>query len=408
MKPSDYKLIENYLNDFSHASDLKHFPDDAIWQHVLIIPVCGEAPDFLNKVLQHQISQSVLVILLVNRPAEHANEIKWHNENADLIQHLLNNSENVLEVTDKHRLLHGYFGHDLLLIDHNDEPFPQQQGVGLARRIAADTALFLIHRHAINNPWIFSTDADVVLPDGYFEVLAKVPDKTTAMCFDFVHISDNDADDLIQQQYDFKLKYYRHGVGYIQAAYDYIPLGSTLAVEGSAYAKVRGFPKRSGGEDFYILNKLAKLGSIFQPKSPVIEIAVRYSDRVPFGTGPAITQIKQDQVTRGGGTQYYHPEIFHILKSWKRQLVDYYANPQLPKGDHNLNEHWQLEQVISKALPQCKTEQRWLQFVHEWLDAFKILKSVHFLRQEFASVNNDALTVLPRYAEVMGKSEERS
>ena len=52
------------------------------------------------------------------------------------------------------------------------------------------------------------------------------------------------------------------GLGFAGSPYAYHSVGSTLAVRAEAYAIVRGVPKRAAGEDFYLLDKLAKVTPI--------------------------------------------------------------------------------------------------------------------------------------------------
>jgi len=338
--------------------------------------------------MQYQNQNKVLVVVVVNRPKGHANSTQWQAENDSLLQYLASQYSQIDDLSASHRLLRvnktNNCHSDVLLLNFNAQAFDPNKGVGLARRIAADTALSLIDQKIIKTPWLFSTDADVVLPEGYFEVVVGVSDKVSALSLRFIHMTSDPIQEKLQAQYDFKLNYYQMGVRFIGAAYDYIPLGSTLIAAANSYAQVRGFPCRSGGEDFYILNKLAKLGTVLQPQQPIIEIQSRFSDRVPFGTGPAISKIQQQQL-EGEVYTYYHPEIFHLIKAWRRKIESYYENQQLPKDDGGLNQHWQIEGVLQQAKAQIKTQHRWNQFVHEWFDAFKILKSVHFLRTEFKS-----------------------
>jgi len=105
----------------------------------------------------------------------------------------------------------------------------------------------------------------------------------------------------------------RHYVLGLQSAgspYAYHSIGSLIAVDATAYAEVRGVPRRHGAEDFYFLNKLAKLGAIRRLSGSPIELEARASQRVPFGTGPAIRRaLESSDPLRN----FYHPECFHYL-----------------------------------------------------------------------------------------------
>ena len=167
------------------------------------------------------------------------------------------------------------------------------------------------------------------------------------------------------------------------------------------YANVRGFPKRPAGEDFYLLNKLAKQAAIINLSNATIAIEPRMSERVPFGTGPAVTKILalDDPST---GYHYYHPLLFTELKNC---LI---ALSQLWQYKDNFN-HWLttlteevkfgLEQLnINKLLihlrNQSNTESQCLEQVHQWFDAFRTLKFIHYLQKEYypAVVLSDAIS----------------
>lgn len=380
---------EKYLSQFSHAIELADFPRDIVWDSVLIVPICGESPDAIDHLMQNQVGQKVLLIVCLNRPDDHEKTTQWQQENQSFKQNLISQSQHVTSI-GKHQLIKTTHAWDCLLLDYNDEPFASKAGVGLARKIAADSALALIHRKQIAKPWIFSTDADVVLPNGYFDVVDQNKD-CTAISLPFNHVTEDEKLSVFQEQYDFKMYYYQWGMKQVGSAYDYIPLGSTLIVAAEAYTQVRGFPIKSGGEDFYLLNKMAKLGRIGQPESPVVKIQSRLSDRVPFGTGPAVTKYQAST----SEPLYYHPKTFQVIKDWRLKLLAQYETTDIMNtatvDETLLNTFWNWPKVYETNRKQIKTELRWQQFIHEWLDAFKLLKSVHHLRERYPDVPREQI-----------------
>lgn len=395
-KPS---RIEKYLKDYSQAIACDHWPDHFRYSYVMILPVCGETTDCLHEVMATVSTADVLVVVLINRPKEHPKTSTWKQQNQQLIDHFIESSESI-------NLNEGVYwcrtaaSYDVLLLDFNDHPFDANRGVGQARRIAADTALSLIQQGRVTVPWIHSTDADVHLPASYFGCTDGLAESCVALSLPFQHVSEDPDAVSLQSHYDFKLYYYQQAMRFVGSRYDYIPLGSTLVVNAEAYAQVRGFPCRSGGEDFYLLNKLAKVGHINQPQEPVVDIKVRMSDRVPFGTGPAIKQIQEDQAA-DVAARYYHPQIFHELKQWRAALLDFYDSKQPPEAPEVLNNHWQIKTVLDQAYQQIQSPKRWQQFIDEWLDAFKLLRSVHVLQQDMPPLSQDELQLLPAYQDIL-------
>ncbi len=379
------------MSQFSHAIDLAQFPSELNWQSVLIIPVCGESPTLLETVMKVHENSQVLIILCLNRPDHHPKTDQWHQDNHAVVAHIQQQAHKPIRV-GQHQLLLMDHSWDCLLLNFNEAPFNANHGVGLARKTAADTALALIERKQIKTPWIHSTDADVTLPQGYFDVVDQV-NGACAISLPFEHVGDDDTLQSLQEQYDFKLKYYQWGMRHIGVAYDYIPLGSTLAVSASAYASVRGFPVRSGGEDFYLLNKLAKIGQVAQPPHPIIAIKSRFSDRVPFGTGPALQKYRDSE----SAALYYHPNCFEIIKQWRQKLLAQYHQIDIMEtataDEAMLNHFWSWSKTFDKNKKQIKTVARWQQFIHEWLDAFKLLKSVHQLRERYPDVPRSSISI---------------
>jgi hypothetical protein len=94
-------------------------------------------------------------------------------------------------------------------------------------------------------------------------------------------------------------------------------MGSSIVTRADAYAEVRGFPRRQAGEDFYLLDKLAKLGGIHRPARQPIELLSRRSTRVPFGTGARVGEL----VDSGELLTTYHPRVFELLQLTLKALV---------------------------------------------------------------------------------------
>lgn len=382
--------LNAYLSNYGHACSLPIDYDEG-WQHVLIVPICGEQSDCLQQLTANVCSERFLLIACVNHPKNHYNSELWYQENRALVADLTDQALSVKKTQKGYLLKFETF--DVWLLDFNEQPFDANQGVGLARKIAADSALQLIDKQVVKSHWIHSTDADVILPADYFEV---ADDKIfAAYSLPFRHISEDKELKHWQNLYDFKLRYYQQAMRYIGSVYNYIPLGSCLIIQAEDYAKVRGFPIRSGGEDFYLLNKLTKLRRIAQPDNPVIEIKSRMSQRVPFGTGPGLLKFKESKEP----ARFYHPQIFVEIKTWLQQLSDYYESHQFP-SHADINQFWNTKQVIQKALQQTKSPERWQQFVLEWFDAFKILKTVHALEGDYPRLDMSQLKGIDVFCEI--------
>lgn len=351
------------------------------YDYMLVIPACQERPLDLERVWQF-ISDDLLVILVVNSPKE-------HDDDTIALLHYIQSSwpatleqENLgLHPTDS-------MNPDILLVDRctKGRELPRGQGVGLARKIGADIALKLINDGTIRTPVIYTTDADVRLPGDYFGA-ADIHRSTAATLYPFRHEPEPGLE-LSTTLYEISMFYYVAGLKWANSHYAFSTVGSTMAIGKEHYAMVRGFPKRQAGEDFYLLNKLVKTGSIRQLATPIIEITARRSARAPFGTGANLAKISalDNPMT---DYQFYHPEIFRLLANCNLMLNTLWANDDT---DRYLEKYPQLRdwceatgflQLARTRRQNIASQGTFNHFLHEWFDAFRTLKFVHFMRDRF-------------------------
>ncbi|MEY4591078.1 MAG: hypothetical protein RL497_3154 [Pseudomonadota bacterium] len=351
------------------------------WQNVLCLPALNETPDFIYRLTKHP--ERLLLILVVNQtqsPITLAN------------QALITTINQQFQRLSQHNNLALYTleTHNLLLVDRANAPLPAKTGVGLARKIAADIALQLIQQGAIKSHWIYCTDADAQLPDDYFGLDETSP--AVAASLPFTHVGPPgpllDATTL----YEHAIRYYAQGLRMAGSGYGFLSLGSALAVKARAYATVRGFNLREAGEDFYLLNKLAKIGEILTPETTTrptspIQISARFSNRTPFGTGQSVTQISQ--LPSLNDYHYYAPACFLMLKHWFELIPKLTAhnllseltrlphplqNALLAQNIHSLAEHLNRQGTSPKHI---KTT------CHTWLDGFRTLKIIRYLQAHY-------------------------
>ncbi len=355
------------------------------WQYCLVIPAYKESNAFYQRLSTTLLKQhAVLLILVINQPDSLASP---HHANSALWQSLIDTS-NEGQACDKLQLRSiPATDSALLLIDRFNpaRQIPEKQGVGLARKIGADIALALIDEGHIEQPWIYTSDADAHLPSDYFLALDGDKGKTqsAAAIYPFKHHCDDSPVGRATWLYEQRMQYYVDGLLSAGSPYAFQTIGSAIAVSASHYAQVRGFPKRSGGEDFYLLNKLAKTGRIHCLQKPEIIIEARQSDRAPFGTGPAISQLLREQKLDAAKI-FYHPQIFIELKAWLKVMPMTQAQDldDLALSSLTLQALQTLgtAQAIVAARKISTSAPSYSKQLHTWFDAFKTLKFVHYLR----------------------------
>ena len=169
-------------------------------------------------------------------------------------------------------------------------------GAGMARKIGMDE---IIRRfNDLNRPdgIIVSLDADCLVSANYLKEIEQTfsSDKNCfAATLNFQHRFDDVSDEKQQlgiQLYENYLHYYKKALDFAGFPNSIYTIGSAFAVRADAYVKQGGMNRRQAGEDFYFLNKLTNLGKIVEIKDAFVYPSARVSDRVPFGTGAAMSK----------------------------------------------------------------------------------------------------------------------
>jgi hypothetical protein len=363
-----------YLSQYA-APEAKHV-DAPIKsaRHVLVIPAYQESISNVERAIA-AVSDMILV-LVVNSP--NANDTKT--------LELLKSIKQRWQRSDES----GWFtladNNQVYVVDRVTRPIEPRQGVGLARKIGADIALQLIAAGHVDEPWIYLSDADAVLPKEYF-TSAKQAAHGQPLAFQLYPFQHECEDDVAMALYEFSLLWYALGLQHAGSVYGYPSVGSCITCHASAYAKVRGFPPRAAGEDFYLLNKLRKLGNFAYRETP-IRLANRRSQRVPFGTGPALQKI--DAMAEPLAWEFYHPGIFVALKQFLQTLLSSYDAKDLTQ--HFTQPLFKRFAEQQKLLPLLARQQQqkpevFQKFLIDWFDGFRTLKFVHLAREQcFPSV----------------------
>ena len=194
------------------------------------------------------------------------------------------------------RTLEKFHGLDLTVIDRctpGNGWNGKKHGVGWARKTVMDA----IDKVAGANDIIVSLDADTTFRDNYFSSLAKNfsdhPDAVAIAIPYFHQLVEDEAANRAMLRYEIYMRYYSLNLLRIGSPYSFTALGSAMAFPVWAYRAIGGMTPKMSGEDFYFLQKLRKYGKMvfFNPEK--VYPAARFSDRVYFGTGPAMIKGNQ-------------------------------------------------------------------------------------------------------------------
>jgi len=307
--------------------------------HIVVIPCYGEGRG-VERVLESMPAGrrgDVLTIVVVNQRGDAP---AWAQASNRETLDALRSSRPMLQRISQHvEWLEDSRG-ALMLIDRTrpENLLPEGQGVGIARKIGCDLALAIWLRGGLASPWIHCTDADASLPGDFFsriEEASNAPDSRAppaAYLYDFEHSLDVVPEHRAAAlRYEIFLRYYVLGLRSAGSPYAHHSIGSTITLDPLAYARVRGFPRRLAGEDFHLLNKLAKLGAIESLRGEPIQLSQRISQRVPFGTGAALAR-QADRDREGIEFVAYDPRVFAHLGVWLETLNEVANRPTDERG----------------------------------------------------------------------------
>jgi hypothetical protein len=377
-------VVDKYLRHYAEPFlSIDYFANHTSFPYVLVIPAYREGQSFVESLQRFCAKQKepVLVIVVVNGPD---NQTDARRENSHLLYRLKACGQVLISADQNHLIQIG--ASSVLII--GPLILPHREGVGRARKIGCDVALALMRKGIIDTPLLFVTDADAKLPADYCTrgraALLAHPD-CSCLIFPFVHERPHEPKQRRAiELYELRLAHYVSGLAQAASPYAFHTIGSTLAINALSYAQVRGFPKRSAGEDFYILNKLAKVGTIKQLSGKEINLSARLSTRVPFGTGPALITILEHG---NAACIFYHPQVFVHLRGF---LADYVALLSDQPVRHDVDFDRELcayifksfkgAELLEKNLRSRRTINDRLRAFHDWFDAFRTLKFIHTLR----------------------------
>ncbi len=371
--------ISAYLD--KRASNIWNIENDykKYFQYIIVVPAIAESSNLpkLIKSLEKNDKlelHNTLLLIVVNNSVSSSEEVKKENQKTLSYLRKIKSKVNIsfIDATSAGK-----------------EMDDKNGGVGLARKIGMDLALSKFDYLSINKNIILCTDADCIVDSDYVSEISQEFNRNNleAAVVNFSHdISGRDEETKAIICYEIFLRYYVLGLSYAKSEYAFHTIGSTMLCTPDAYVKVEGMNKRKAAEDFYFLEKLAKIFPIGEIKSTSIHPSKRGSWRVPFGTGKSV-----DRYLSNSRDEYllYNPKSFVILKTWLEVLNDTLISDQSALMKISKNIHPALsdfltqqdfENFINKVLLKNNNPTEIEKQKHFWFDAFRTLKLIHYLR----------------------------
>ncbi|HRS54335.1 MAG TPA: hypothetical protein P5250_06485 [Bacteroidales bacterium] len=341
------------------------------------LPVLDELyslPHTINSIFK-QTFKDYFVYVIVNQPDnwwEDKNKIEICLRNQATLKWLDSLNINNVKIIDRSSKGRGWMGKNC--------------GIGMARKTVMDE----IANDAYDDDLIVSLDADTVFNDMYFKTIVDTIAQNTnyvAIAVPYYHkLIDDEIINRAILRYEIYMRYYAINLWRINSPYNFTALGSAIVVPVWVYKKIGGLTPKKGGEDFYFLQKIRKFGPIITYLPEKVYPAARFSNRVDFGTGPAI--IKG---ATGNWQSYpiYHYSFFDdvletytILPYLFEQNID---TPLLRFIDKGNKEIWN---DLRKNNPD---KQKFIKACHYKIDALRILQYLKFKNKStFNDISDEA------------------
>jgi hypothetical protein len=327
----------------------------------IALPVMDEnafLPSLLNA-LSHQTIQDYRLYVCVNQPEvwwqDHANQ-RVCRENMATMEHLHSLNDDRIDILDKSSPGNGWIG--------------KAHGIGWARRTLMERISVL----ANSNDIILSLDADTSFGPAYLEsVRSNVilnPD-VVAFSIPYYHKLTGDTGlDRVMLRYEIYMRAYAINLWRINSPYCFTALGSAIALPVWAYRSIGGITPKLSGEDFYFLQKLVKFGKVLHWNQEKVYPAARLSERVYFGTGPALIKGMD-----GNWDSYpvYSIQLYKaVAEMYNMFPLLFEKDLSTPMDDFLLNKSAELPwKGIRKN---CRSMEQFVRACHEKLDGLRILQ----------------------------------
>lgn len=300
------------------------------------------------------------LVVCINQPDnwwEDLNKLEVCKNNADAIGILNKIKDFPIEIIDRSSRGNGWKGRDF--------------GVGWARKTAMDQ----ISTQAEDQDIIISLDADTKFNPDYLRSVTENLNRRTdavALSVPYYHELTGDKEkDRAILRYEIYMRYYAINLWRIGSPYSFTAIGSAIALPVKSYRAIEGITPHKSGEDFYFVQKLRKFGHVLTWNSEKVYPAARYSDRVFFGTGPAMIK------GRGGDWKSYpvYPfEYFDEVKQTCDLFPVFFTEDVATPMDEFIMEKFQGKNIWKPLRENFRTEEKLVKACNHKIDALRILQ----------------------------------
>jgi hypothetical protein len=255
--------------------------------------------------------------------------------------------------------------------------------VGQARKALMDAIILEADPHDL----IVSLDADTTFGPDYFSTIVesfRTNPQVAALAVPYYHrLTGDPVKDRAILRYELFMRYYAINLWRIGSPYSFTAIGSAIALPVSSCKAIGGITPHKSGEDFYFMQKLRKFGPVLTWNPEKVYPAARYSDRVGFGTGPAMIRG-----SKGDWKSYpiYNAGHFDEVRQTYDLFPHLFPNDLSSTMDPFIREKFGESSIWQPLRENSKTAKQFIRSCHLKLDAFRVLQ---FLRWKKENENNN-------------------
>jgi len=266
----------------------------------------------------------------------------------------------------------------------------KNHGVGWARKTAMDA----VSRLAGPDDFIVSMDADTRYPPGFFQSVVDSFERhhgAAGLSAPYYHpLTGDEIADRCILRYEIYMRNFALNMLLIDNPYAFSAIGSGMACTAGSYRKIGGLTPKMSGEDFYFIQKLRKSGNIIVDSGVYVKPASRFSDRVYFGTGPAMIKGRD-----GNWDSYpiYHMNAFEPVRKTYSLFSDLFdADIETPM-DSFLSSMTRGQAVWQPLRSNAATRGSFERACMQRIDALRILQFLKENDGNFSESNEQRLTL---------------
>ena len=389
------KEFKKYLDKFALDNWKVKLHAHEKYELIIVIPAIGEFEN-IKTLLKSLIKNDkkhfskTLFLFVINNLKSSSAQIKNDNSRSIELLRKIITSKNTDDDNFVSEIITAGLQVGLIDASSSGNELPEKDGgVGLARKIGMDNALKLFDFGSERKNILGCLDADCTVSENYIQEVLKCFNERnlSAAHVNFAHsVSGNDEEKAAIICYEIFLRYYLLALKFANSPFGFFTIGSTMFCDAESYIKVQGMNKKKAAEDFYFMEKLAKISKVEMIKEAIAFPSGRGSWRVPFGTGQRVNRFLEG--THDEHT-LYSLKSFFVLKDW----LNVFMKDEILNADKYLLIAKEINEDLYKFLVNNSFEKSWNKILSNtqnseqinkqkiiWFDGFRTLKLIHYLR----------------------------